>query len=77
MKKDLYLLIGGGELGPPECLLKTFTGEVIRPVGTGKVRVEYYSQKHGKQTLDLKITVVDMEVPTLLGREWLSYLQLD
>ena len=29
------------------------------------------------QTLDLKITVVDMEVPTLLGREWLTYLQLD
>ena len=77
MSTELYKLIGGGELGPPECLLKTYTGELIRPKGTGKVWVEYKTLKYGTQRLELKVTVVDMKVPTLLGREWLEYLRLD
>ena len=77
MSSDLYKLIGGGELGPPECMLKTYTGELIKPKGTGKVLVEYHTQKYGTQRLELKVTVVDKKVPTLLGREWLAYLRLD
>ena len=77
MGDQQYQNIGGGELGPPECMLKTYTGEIVRPKGTGIVKVEYRSQKYGIQRLKLKVTVVDQEVPTLLGREWLAYLRLD
>ena len=77
MGAELFQRIGGGELGPPECMLKTYTGEVIRPKGTAKVGVEYNSMGSGLQKLELKVTVVDMEVPTLLGREWLAYLKID
>ena len=77
MSGKKYEDIGGGELGPPECMLKTYTGEIVRPKGTGIVNVEYRTQKYGIQKLRLKVTVVDAEVPTLLGREWLRYLKLD
>ena len=77
MSTENYDKVGGSELGPPECQLKTYTGELVKPKGTGTVDVEYYCPKFGKQRRKLKVTVVDMKVPTLLGREWLSEIKLD
>ena len=51
--------------------LKTYTGELVKPEGVGKVDVCYEGQK-----CQLPVTVVDGNVPTLLGRDWLSKLKL-
>ena len=52
--------------------LKTYTGELVKPSGVATVEVSYCNQKK-----KLPITVVDGNVPSLLGRNWLSELQLD
>ena len=52
--------------------LRTYTGEVVRPKGVGSVKVEYEGQK-----CDLPVTVVDLDTPTLMGRDWLKSLRLN
>jgi hypothetical protein len=51
--------------------LKTCTGELVSPEGVGQVEVKYQDQTH-----NLPITVVKGNVPRLMGRDWLSKLQL-
>ncbi len=50
--------------------LKTYTGELVKPEGVGKVEVCYKGQK-----FQLPVTVIEGNVPTLLGRDWLSKLR--
>ena len=52
--------------------LRTYTGELVRPAGVGQVDVEYEGQ-----VLVLPVTVVKGNVPTLLGRDWLTSLRLN
>ena len=52
--------------------LRTYTGELVRPVGVGQVDVVYEGQE-----LVLPVTVVRGNVPTLLGRDWLTSLRLN
>ena len=52
--------------------LRTYTGELVRPAGVGRVDVV-----HEGQSLELPVTVVKGNVPTLLGRDWLSTLKLN
>ena len=51
--------------------LQTYTGEIIAPEGVGDVMVEYHGQK-----ANLPITVVDGNMPNLMGRDWLTQLKL-
>ena len=51
--------------------LKTYTGEIISPQGVAAVDVVYQDQQS-----QLPITVVEGNVPNLLGRDWLSQLRL-
>ena len=53
-------------------LLKTYSGEHLPVVGDMDVRVQYE-----QQTQNLVLTVVAGEGPSLLGRNWLQYLQLN
>lgn len=61
----------GQTLQKSELKLKTYTGEIVSPEGVGEVVVEYQNQR-----LDLPITVVKGNVPNLMGRDWLSQLEL-
>ena len=51
--------------------LKTYTGEIVSPQGVAAVDVVYQDQQS-----QLPITVVEGNVPNLLGRDWLSKLRL-
>ena len=51
--------------------LKTYTGEIVSPEGVGQLMVRYHDQH-----LELPVTVVKGGVPNLMGRDWLSRLQL-
>lgn len=51
--------------------LKTYTGEIVAPEGVGQVEVSYQGQKSL-----LPITVVNGNVPSLMGRDWLRRLSI-
>ncbi len=53
-------------------VLRTYTGEPMRVAGQLDVHVQY-----GSQTRTLPLVVVAGKGPTLLGRDWLQYIQLD
>ena len=50
--------------------MKTYTGELVKPEGVGKVDIRYKGQK-----CQLPVTVIEGNVPTLLGRDWLTKLR--
>nr|XP_047141136.1 uncharacterized protein K02A2.6-like [Hydra vulgaris] len=60
-----------GKLQNSGVVLKTYTGELIRPEGIGLVEVVYNGQ-----CCKLPITVVKGNVPTLMGRDWMQRLTL-
>ena len=72
MSVELYNAVGGGPLDRCEMRLKTYTGEILQPLGVGWLNVEYKSQR-----ITLPITVLNGPVPTLMGRNWLMKLKLD
>ena len=72
MSLSQYQDINGGRLRETKLQLRTYTGEVVRPVGVGEVHVNYRNQ-----VMKLPVTVLDGKVPTLLGRDWLDKLKLD
>ena len=57
---------------PSESKLRTYTGELIVPVGTVSVGVNYKGQ-----SIELPLLVVPGDGPSLLGRNWLSHIKLD
>ena len=66
---ELFNAIEGGPLDNSAMRPKTYTGEILQPLGVGWVNVEYNSQK-----MRLPIIVLNGPVPTLLGRNWLMKL---
>ena len=52
--------------------MRSFTGEVVKPLGVGMVDVEYEGQK-----CQCPVTVIKGDVPTLLGRDWLRKIKLN
>ena len=64
----------GTTLEQTQCVLRTYTGEVIPTCGKLKVLVEV---KHMNQTKKLPLLIVEGSGPALLGRNWLKELQLD
>ncbi len=72
MSNDLYKELQGRPLVRSNLRLRTYTGEVLRPLGTGWLDVEYNSQK-----MKLPIIVIEGSVPTLMGRNWLMNLTID
>ena len=72
MSLSQYQGINGGRLRETKLQLRTYTGEVVRPVGVGEVHVNYRNQ-----VMKLPVTVLDGKVLTLLGRDWLDKLKLD
>ena len=60
-------------LQPTTRKLRTYTGEMLDIAGTVQVNVQ-----HGANgAVDLPLMIVEMDGPTLLGRNWLSSLKLD
>ena len=53
-------------------MLKTYTGELISPIGVTEVKVQ-----HNRQNRTLRLYVVQNGGVPLLGREWLHDLKLD
>uniref|UniRef100_A0A8C2FFT4 Gypsy retrotransposon integrase-like protein 1 n=2 Tax=Cyprinus carpio TaxID=7962 RepID=A0A8C2FFT4_CYPCA len=52
--------------------LRTYTGEIIPVMGAVKVNIAY-----GSQTAEARLLVVKGTGPSLLGRDWLSKIQLN
>ena len=53
-------------------MLKTYTGEPIKVLGTFNATVKYENQQH-----NLPLLVVDGDGPSLFGRNWLSSITLN
>lgn len=53
-------------------VLRTYTGEVLKPLGVVDVNVEYTGQRH-----TLPLHVIRDKGPTLIGRDWLQHIRLD
>ena len=64
-------LISTGELKSSNVVLKTYTGEQIPVKGTLSVNVKYGQQQHK----NLKLLVVAGSGPSLMGRDWLKFVQ--
>ncbi|XP_057298423.1 uncharacterized protein K02A2.6-like [Hydractinia symbiolongicarpus] len=71
-EKTLRKCIPELTIQPSNLKLKTFTGEIITPLGSAAVNVE-----HQKQKYTLSLTIVPGESPSLLGRDWLKVIKLD
>ena len=72
MSVELFYELNGGELEECNLRLKTYTGEIMRPLGVGWLDVDYNGMK-----VKLPIIVLEGSVPTLMGRNWLSVLNID
>ena len=55
-----------------QCVLRTYTGEIIPTCGRDHVEVD-----HNGQTRTLPLLIVQNTGPTLLRRNWLSTMKLD
>ena len=60
------------DLSPFDGKLRTYSGQIISPLGLISVLVEYQGQKE-----TLPIVILPGDGPTLLGRNWLSKIRLD
>ena len=60
------------EITPSKIYLRTYTGEIIEPVGLANVTVSYRGQ-----TKKLPIIITPNDGPTLMGRNWLHDITLD
>ena len=60
------------ELKPSKCTLRTYTGEPLQTIGTCDVEII-----HKKLQYTLPLLVVQGQGPSLIGRDWLSVIQLD
>ena len=65
-------LVPERNIQPSTLYLRTFTGEIVSPIGSAKVYVEYQNQK-----MQLPLIVVPGDTPSLMGRNWLKNIQLD
>ena len=70
LNKQTYDKIPNLQLQPTDIQLKTYT-EVLQILGEAKVTVNY-----GEQTEQLVVYVVKGNGPNLMGRDWLSSLQV-
>ncbi|KAK9687185.1 Zinc knuckle [Popillia japonica] len=57
---------------PTSILLRTYTGEVIKPVGKSIVKIKYENQ-----TTDGDIYVLNGNMDTILGRDWLAKIKIN
>ena len=71
-EKIFHEHFSGLSVKPTNLRLKTYTKEIITPVGSVEMMVEYKNQQH-----TLPLIVVPGNSPTLLGRNWLKFLRLD
>ena len=70
--KDFESKFPNQKLSNTKLLLKTYTGEHLKPVGVSNVKVEY-----GGKVYKLPLYVVEKGGPALFGRDWLREIPLD
>ena len=66
---------GKWQVKPTKVLLKTYTGERIKPLGEVDVDVRYDDKLYKKMTLYVVENTANS--PALLGRDWLKHIQLN
>ena len=69
---DFRKRFGNVPLDPAKSVLKTYSGEIIKQVGTKVVTVKYNGQ-----STQLRLCVVQGTGPMLFGRDWLTAIKLD
>ena len=72
-EKFFWQLYPSLHLQKSKVALKTYSGEKLHVVGQSPVQVKYQQQA----PLTLTLIVIKGDGPTLLGRDWLQYFQLD
>ena len=71
-EEEFRRIFGEVKLSEAKMLLKTFTGEKVKPVGSKIVDVKY-----NEQYAKLSLTVTPGRGPSLLGRNWLNCCKLN
>ena len=72
-RDTLTRLLGNQKLTPTSLVLRTFSGETLKLLGTCLVEVTCGDRKN-----QLELLVADVTgQPSILGRDWLSQIQLD
>ena len=69
---DKLFANNGIKLTPFKGTIKTYTGEVIQPIGVMETGVEYNNKKE-----KLPLVILEGNGPSLLGRNWLNILMAD
>lgn len=72
MSLDRFRKISGKDIKPTSTVFKTYKGDAVVPLGIVTVEVEYKNQKR-----DLNLYIVQENLDTILGREWLYEIQID
>ena len=71
-KSDKDRLLPGLQLSDTSVMLRTYTGEAVKPVGVATVQVTYDTQD-----VKLPLYIIDKEGPPLFGRTWLRNIHLN
>ena len=71
LNKQTYDKISNLQLRPTDVQVKTYTGEVLQILGEAKVMLNY-----GEQTQQIVVYAVKGNGPNLMGKDWLSSLQV-
>ena len=69
---DFRKRFGNVPRDPAQSVLKIYSGEIIKQVGTKVV-----TEKYNRQSTQLRLCVVQGTGPMLLGRDWLTAIKLD
>ena len=71
MSITLFRELEGSELEVSSMKLRPYSGEILSPLGVGRVEVEYNQMR-----MKLPIIVLEGPVPTLLGRNWIKEMNI-
>lgn len=66
------LLCPGTNIKPTSVKLKTYSGEILEPLGTAKVQVQYENQQTQGE-----IFILSLNIDTIFGRDWLRLFQIN
>ncbi|XP_031336101.1 uncharacterized protein K02A2.6-like [Photinus pyralis] len=60
------------KMNPTSVKLRTYSGEILHPIGSSEMRVQY-----GNQSTRANIYILPLDVDTIFGRDWLTAIKID
>ncbi|XP_064214102.1 uncharacterized protein LOC135266773 [Tribolium castaneum] len=71
-EKKFKSLCPGAKIKSTEVKLRTYSGEILKPIGSCNVNIEYQGQRARGD-----IYILSQDVDTIFGRDWLKNIKLD